>query len=273
MAKGGSDWFSYKEKHYMVTSDYPSGFFEIDLISTGDSKTTSHGKYDPYLGLFNLHNTSAAGLNCSPSQLLLGRHNKTQLPPTSRMLKSNIVPSLEKQVHQKDNMKINVASRVNSTLRNLKPLQCGDVVCIELYQKETYEVHTLDGKNLRRKRQQLLLKPYGMDEIHINKNTMPNRVEGLSLSLFNHITWEFPLKQMLEIKDLSHKNIISLFVVVVVEVEDLYGVSSVSITRAYEARIQSTGKFKEKIMLNKKLIEGDMFSVQVLREYQCPGMQ
>ncbi|CAB4062001.1 unnamed protein product [Lepeophtheirus salmonis] len=192
MAKGGSDWFSYKEKYYMVRSDYLCGFFEIDLISTGDSKTvigkfkitngsaeagvkqvkllpskTSHGKYDPYLGLLNLHNTSAAGLNY--------------------------------------------------------------------------------GKNLRLKRRQLLLKPYGMDEIHINKTTIPNRVEGLSsLSVQSHnvgVPSETDARNQGPISQEYY--IPTELVVVVVEVEDLYGVSSVSITRAYEARIQSTGKYSE----------------------------
>ncbi|CAF2748036.1 unnamed protein product [Lepeophtheirus salmonis] len=128
-------------------------------------RKASHRKQYPYLGLLNLHNAPVEELNCSPSQLLLGRLTKTQLPTTLGMLEPNIVATLEKQIHQKESTKMNVVSRVNSKLGNLKQLQSRDIVCIE----PTYEVCTQDGNDLRHNRQ-LRLEPYGMDEIPINND-------------------------------------------------------------------------------------------------------
>jgi transposase InsO family protein len=39
MEKVGADLFSYKERQYLVTSDYFSGFFELDFIPQTNSNT------------------------------------------------------------------------------------------------------------------------------------------------------------------------------------------------------------------------------------------
>ncbi|CAB4058434.1 unnamed protein product [Lepeophtheirus salmonis] len=87
---------------------------------------------------------------------------------------------LRKASHSKQDPYLGLLNLRNTPLDQGKP-----VTGVAQRKPRTYEVRTLDGKNLRHNRQQLPLKSYGMDKIPIN-NDLHAKSPRKTLSVQSH---------------------------------------------------------------------------------------
>jgi len=147
-------------------------------------------KEDPYIGLLNLRNTPEEGSNMTPVQRLYGRHTRTLLPTSTKVLN----PQYSQQYREvAEDLKAKVGERYNDR-KELPPLQLYDNVRIQPTNpsKETwkpatvtkqlsprsYTVQTTDGKEYRRDRQHLRLskstKQPAPDEQSVSDSTVDN---------------------------------------------------------------------------------------------------
>ena len=126
---------------------------------------------DPYIGLLNLRNTPQEDSPYTPVQRLMGRHTKTLIPTSSKLLVPNYARDYK---FIKENSKAKIAER-NLNRRELKELRTDDKVRVqplgnsftkspwkeavvqEKISPRSYIVRTEDGTKIRRDRGHLIL--------------------------------------------------------------------------------------------------------------------
>ena len=186
---------TWKFKHVTTSPNYPqaNGMAE-SAVKTCKSimKKSLISKSDPYLGLLDHRNTTAA-TGMSPCQRLFGRRTKTLLPLTESLLKTNRSVS---DLLKKDRVK--QAKYFDQHSKHHSELKSGDLVRMKLPGKtqwsqavvtskiapRSYKVEA-NGKAYRRNRKQLRstkepLQEYTLEmdeDDHMNVNPLPEKTQ------------------------------------------------------------------------------------------------
>jgi transposase InsO family protein len=149
---------------------------------------------DPYIALLNLRNTPQEGSNYTPVQRLMGRHTRTLLPTSSKLLKPNFAQDYQ-QISE--NLKTKLGEKHNNC-RQLAPLKLEDVLRIQpinpanqIWKPATvtkqlspraYTVQTKDGREYRRDRHHLRLQNVTKEPIQPNNVDFDNNIQNKNIS-------------------------------------------------------------------------------------------
>uniref|UniRef100_A0A6P7G5G1 Uncharacterized protein LOC114336126 n=1 Tax=Diabrotica virgifera virgifera TaxID=50390 RepID=A0A6P7G5G1_DIAVI len=98
-------------------------------------KKCKESKSDFYLALLNYRNTPVAGLDVSPSQILMSRMLRSTMPCTAEMLEPKVVENVRDKLLEN---KQKVEKHYNNTAHERAPFQPGDNVVIQNWPNRTW---------------------------------------------------------------------------------------------------------------------------------------
>ena len=120
----------YEFEHVTSSPEYPQSNGKVEnAVKTAKNlmKKSASTSSDFHLALLDWRNTPTEGMKSSPAQRMFGRHTRTLLPPSKKLLKPQLVTDVrERRLQRKE-----VQTRYyNQNVKELPSLIKGDDVCM-----------------------------------------------------------------------------------------------------------------------------------------------